>query len=199
MKVIDCIQGSDAWIEARLGVVTASKFSLVKNKKDGRGRYMRKLAAERLTGKQMVSYRDKNMQNGTDLEPAGRKYYGIIKGCDVTEVGFVLRDEWVGCSPDGLVYEDGLIEIKCPTEGVFIDYRLSGTLPSCYKAQVQGQLWVTQRKWCDFVSYCPSMPKPYFCIRVERDEEYIKELAIQTEMFVTELKQMIETLTVSEF
>lgn len=160
---------------------------------------MRKLAAEKLTGVQAVSYNDKNMQTGIELETSAREYYEIVKGCIVTEVGFVERDDNIGASPDGLVGEKGGLEVKSPIPSTHIEYRLSGKFPTIYKPQVQGNLWVAEKEWWDFVSYCPGMPKPFFCVRVERDEEYIKELAIQVEIFVTELKEMIEKLTVNEF
>lgn len=199
MQIIDCQQGTDEWFEAKLGVVSTSNFSKVLNKGSGRKLYMRKLAAERLTGVTQVSYSDGNMEAGQTLEPAARGYYELLHDCIVDEVGFVKRDEWTGCSPDGLVGTEGEIEIKCPIPSTHIENILRGKMQTVYTPQVQGQLWVTDRKWCDWISYCPSMPRRLFCVRVFRDEEYIKELAINVTMFVTELKKMVEKLTVSEF
>lgn len=202
MKIFDCIQGSDAWVAARLGRVTSSKFSDVMAKGQGKSRktYMINLATEIMEGTQTVSYFDKNMEAGKEKEPFAREFYELINKCPVTEVGFVERDEWVGCSPDGFVGEDGLLEIKCPLGKTHTRFILEDKAPSTYNAQIQGQLWVTGRRWCDFLSFRPENNKrPHFIKRVFRDEEYIKELAIQTTIFVGELKKMIDRLTVSEF
>ncbi len=200
MEIIDCQQGTDEWFEAKLGVVSTSNFSKVLNKGEGRKLYMRKLAAERLTGITQVSYSNDNMRAGQDLEPSAREYYELLHDCTVEEVGFIKRDEWTGTSPDGLVGADGLIEIKCVIPSTHIENILRAKMPTCYTSQVQGQLWVTERKWCDWFSYCPDMAKrPYYSVRIGRDEEYIKELAIKVIIFVEDLKRMIEKLTVSEF
>ena len=197
----DMIQGSQEWVDIKLGVVSTSKFSQVLNKKTGRGLFMRKLAAERLTGVQQVSYTDKNMEDGLGLEGLAREYYEGLKNCSVEQVGFIKRDDWVGSSPDGLVGSDGQIEIKCPIPSTHIDNILRARMPTCYIPQVQGQLWVSERKWCDWISYCPAVKdRPFFSTRILRDEEYInKKLAVEVIMFVNELKAMIEKLTVSEF
>ena len=201
MEVFRFEQGSEEWTQAKLGVVSTSKFSQVLNKKSGRGTFMCKLAAERLTGVQQVSYSDKNMENGLDLEGAAREYYEVLHGCTVEQVGFIKRDDWVGTSPDGLVGRDGMIEIKSVIPSTQITTILSGKMPTCHIPQVQGQMWVSERKWCDFVSYCPAVKqRPFFSVRIPRDEEYInKKLAVAVIMFVNELKAMIEKLTVSEF
>ncbi len=201
MHIIECQQGTDEWFKAKLGVVSTSKFSEVLNRKTGRGLYMRKLAAETLTGVTEESYLNGNMEAGIEQEAEAREYYELINGCDVRQVGFVLReDRRTGSSPDGLIYEDGLIEIKCPIPSTHINNIIKAKMPATYIPQVQGQLWVTERKWCDWISYCPAMVKrPFFCVRVFRDEKYIKELAISVIVFVNELKEMIEKITKSEF
>lgn len=202
MEVIDCVQGSDSWIEARLGMVTASKFSDVMAKGAGKTRktYMIDLATEAMEGTQTVGYFDKNMEAGQEKEEAARKFYELITGCSVEEVGFVKRDDSVGASPDGLVGEDGLLEIKCPLGKTHTRYILEDKVISIYKPQIQGQLWVTERKWCDFLSYRPeNLKRPHFIKRVYRDEPYIKELAIEVTMFVSQLKDMVEQFTKSEF
>ncbi len=100
MVIIDCIQGSEEWWEAKLGVVSASHFSEVLNKKTGRKRYMRKVAAERLTGLREESYKNDVMEAGSETEAEARRYYETVNDCEVKQVGFVMRDEWVGGSPD---------------------------------------------------------------------------------------------------
>lgn len=195
MKIIDCIQGSEEWFESRLGFVTASNFHKVLNKKTGRGLYMRKLAAERLTGLMEESYKNEVMEKGIETEQEARCYYETVNDCEVEQVGFVMRDEWIGGSPDGLVGKDGLIEIKCPLSSTHIEIILSEKMPSFHIPQVQGLLWVTDRKWCDFVSFDPKiLSRPMFCVRIERDTEYFKRLAGDVGVFVNELKAIIEKI-----
>jgi putative phage-type endonuclease len=200
MTIIDCIQGSDEWFEARLGFVTASNFGKVLNKKTGRGLYMRKLAAERLTGLREESYKNDIMEVGSETEAEARKYYEAMNDCEVEQVGFVMRDEWIGGSPDGFVGEDGLIEIKCPLSSTHIEHILSGKMPIFHIPQVQGLLWITDRKWCDFVSFDPRVTsQPMFCLRIERDKEYFKRLAGEVGVFVNELKVMINKIDDKSF
>ena len=195
MKIIDCQQGSEEWWEAKLGFVSASHFHKVLNKKAGRKLYMRKLAAERLTGFREVSYKNIIMENGSEIEAEARKYYEIVNDCKVEQVGFVIRDEWIGGSPDGLVGKEGLIEIKCPLSSTHIEIILSGKMPSEHIPQVQGLLWVTERKWCDFVSYDPRvLSQPMFCVRVERNQDYFINLAGEVGIFVNELKAVIDKI-----
>ncbi|MCK5601770.1 YqaJ viral recombinase family protein, partial [Candidatus Pacearchaeota archaeon] len=142
MEIIECIQNTEEWLAAKLGVVSASNFSKVLNKKAGRGLYMYKLAAERLTGLQENGYYDKNMKAGNEIEAAARDYYALVNDCTVDEVGFVKRDEDVGCSPDGLLGTCGSIEIKCPLSSTHIANIVKDKMPPEYKPQVQGMLWV---------------------------------------------------------
>ncbi len=206
MIIHDCIQGTDEWFAVRMGKVTASCFADATSTGRGsspsktRKTYMMKLIAERMTGLPQDSYSNDAMQAGTDMEPYAREYYELINDVPVKQVGFVERDENIGCSPDGLVGEDGMLEIKCPFSSTHIRYLLDGGLPATYRKQVQGQLWVCEREWCDFVSYDPRVARrPYFCERVYRDDDFIKELHIKIIMFVNELKDMMEQLTASPF
>lgn len=200
MEIIDVIQGTEEWFEVRLGFVTASNFHKVLNKKTGRGLYMRKLAAERLTGLLEDSYKNEVMAKGNETEQEARRYYEMVNDCKVEQVGFVMRDEWVGGSPDGLIGKDGLLEIKCPLSSTHIEIILSGKMPTLHISQVQGLLWVTERKWCDFVSYDNRViSQPMFCIRVERDKEYFKTLAGEVGLFVSELKKMINKIDDKSF
>lgn len=202
MIIHNCEQGSDEWRALRLGKVTGSCFS--KAIAGGQGKtkktYMSQLLAERMSGEPQEGYSDAVMQRGTEVEPLAREYYEAATGQAVKQVGFVERDEWVGASPDGLIGDDGMLEIKCPNSSTHIETLLSGKVPTTYKAQIQGQLWVCERQWTDFVSYDPRITqKPYFCIRVERDEDYIKELNIKLKMFVTELQETLQKLTESPY
>lgn len=204
MKIITGIeQGTEEWHELRRGKVTASNFSKVLAK--GRGgaesktkrSYMLQLAAEHLTGAPQETYTNAAMEWGSECEPAARAAYVIESGNPVEEVTFIERSEFVGVSPDGLVLGDGLLEIKSPNTTTQIDRVLCGEFPTEYKPQVQGQLWVSERDWCDFVSFDPRIngPAEYFKVRVHRDDEYIKKLAEAVDVFVDELQTIIHKLS----
>ena len=192
MKIHRCEQGSDEWYDVKSGKVSASHFADVMNKKSGRETYMMRLLAERLGGIREDTYYSEDMKRGIKLEPEAREHYEWIMDKDVEQVGFVEMTDDVGCSPDGLVEADGLLEIKCPKLTTHLGYILRGVLPSVYRYQVHGQIWVCEgRKWCDFMSYCPEYKKqPMFCVRVERDEALLALLSAGTATFVTELKEM---------
>lgn len=195
MKTVDCIQGSEEWFEAKLGVVSASNFSKVLNKGAGRGLYMRKLIAERLTGVREESYKNAVMDNGSETEAEAREYYETAYDCKVKQVGFAMRDDDVGCSPDGLIGKKGSIEIKCPLSSTHVFNILSGKMPTEYIPQVQGLLWVTGRQWCDFISFDPKVvPRPVSVVRIERDVDYIIKLAAKINVFVKELKETVDKI-----
>jgi hypothetical protein len=196
MIIHECEQGSDAWKLLRVGKITASNFSDVLNRKTGRGTYMRRLVAERLTGQPVETYKNGVMLNGTETEPLAREYYEQLYGVQCRQVGFIELDEWVGVSPDALIDVDGGLEIKCPLSSTHVGYILDGRVPSEYIPQIQGSLWVTGRKWWDFMSFCPAMrTRKDFIVRVYRDEKYINILAEAVNQFKTELQKMIQTIS----
>jgi len=179
MQVINIEQGTQEWLDARKGVITGSRFKeivtpakaeLSKSSKS----YMYELVAERM-GATVSFYQNEHMQRGNELEPDARTAYEFIKDMTVEQVGFCLHDnKLIGVSPDGLIGDDGGIEIKCPKETTHISYLDSGSLPLIYKPQVQGSMWVTGREWWDFMSYHPELPP--LIVRVFRDEEYISRM-----------------------
>jgi len=180
-------QRSDEWFEVRRGKFTGSKFYNLMSK-DTTSSYqnlINEVVYERLTNKTLESYQSADMLRGTELEPEAREDYEFVTGNKVEEVGFVSLDEWVGVSPDGLISDDGMIEIKCPKATTQIEYLFKNKLPSIYKWQVQGSLWVLDREWCDFYSYHPDLN--HFLLRVERDEKMITELKEKIE----ESKQIV--------
>ena len=205
MNIIEtCEQGSDEWLAMRLGKVTASKVSEVISK--GRGKapsksaetYMVELIAETLTGKSKPFFENDSMRHGTETEPQARSMYEVNNNfVSVREVAFVEHNDQVGISPDGMIGEDGLLEIKCPATTTQIKRALSDDYSADYKAQIQMQLWVTERKWCDFVSFDPRLDcdAGYLQQRVYRDEEYIEEMKIKVYAFVEKMNELIKTLT----
>jgi len=198
MIIFDHEQRSAEWYAVRAGIPTASSFDKIITTKGEPSKqkktYLYKLAGERITGKAEESYQNGAMQRGCDLEDEARNLYQIVMDNVVTKVGFCLSDGKAkyGASPDGLVGERGLIEIKCPSVSTHVGYLLENKLPTDYIQQVQGELLVTGREWADFVSYYPGM-KPLI-IRVERDEEFLKSLQIELEIFCTELEEIVNKI-----
>jgi len=191
MKILEMEQGTQEWLEARLGCPSGSGFSKIITSSgqpsSSAETYINQLIAELVTGETTHVHVTEAMQRGTELEEFARMNYELEMSCDVAQVGFCMHDTLrCGVSPDGLIDEDGGLEIKCPTPSTHVKYLRKGTLPSEYKAQVQGCLWITEREWWDFMSYHPQMPN--LMIRVHRDDEYINQL----ERLVTHACQIIE-------
>jgi putative phage-type endonuclease len=196
-------QRSTEWFAIRLGKVTASRVADVISKtKTGystsRDNYMAQLVCERMTGTQGESFNNAAMQWGTDQEPLARAAYEAVVDVLVDEIGFVVHPTIgnAGASPDGLVGDVGLIEIKCPNTATHIDTVLSDKVPSKYIPQMQWQMACTQRKWCDFVSFDPRMPEDLqlFIQRVDFDVDYVKMLEAEITGFLVELETKIEKL-----
>jgi putative phage-type endonuclease len=174
-------QRSDEWFSARLGFATASRMNdaLAGSETAARRNYLIQLVTERLTGQQQESYNSAAMQRGVDLEPVARMAYESKNGF-VDKTGFHKHPsiEWFGASPDGLVGDDGLVEIKCPNSTTHVDYILEGKVPTKYKRQMLAQLACTNRKWCDFVSFDDRLPEhlQLFVVRFEPKQEEIDKL-----------------------
>jgi hypothetical protein len=197
IQIIDCDQGTPEWFAARLGIPTASEFSTVMAKgKDGgksltRKTYMLKLAGEILTGEPMESYSNVHMERGKEQEAEARDMYAFTNNVDLQQVGFVRNGD-KGCSPDSLIGEDGGLEIKTALPHIQIERLLKGDLPAEHRAQVQGNMWVTERKFWDFVSYCPRLP--LLIVRVPRDDGYIATLAGAVKEFNAELASVVDAI-----
>jgi len=196
-------QGSDAWFEARIGKVTASRVAdvLAKTKSGystSRDNYMAQLVCERLTKQKAEGFSNAAMQHGTDTEPLARAAYESLKDVLVDEVGFVPHPSIImaGASPDGLVGDDGLLEIKCPNTATHIETLLSQTVPSRYNTQMQFQMACTNRSWCDFVSFDNRLPEELqlFVKRVPRDNLYIRLMENEIVTFLNELDIKIAQL-----
>jgi len=202
--IYDIEQGTSEWLELRLGKLTASRFKDIMTKGRGespsktRESYMMQVVAEILTGERQDSFSNSAMDWGNECEPRACAAYELKHDVDVSHCAFIQLNDWVGVSPDGLVGDNGLIEIKCPNTTTQIKRYIKGQFPSEYKAQVQGQLWVSGREWCDFVSYDPRITTDadYFEVRVERDEKYISELSQACDLFIEETKDTLKKLGV---
>lgn len=180
MILLDLKQGSPEWVEARLGIPTASEFHRIITPRTMKPSasadlYLAEKVAEWALRAPLDAYQNEWMERGSKLEEGALFWYECERDCTVAPGGFVLRDDrLVGCSPDGFVGEDGLIEIKCPNAARHV-VNLLGNPAEDHRAQIQGQLWITGRRWLDFVSFNPVMPNAL--ARVERDEEFIAALA----------------------
>ena len=185
MKIINCDQGTDEWFAARLGVITASNFHTLMGKGITRDNILLDKAAEILTGVvcQYSMLNSKDIQRGHDLEPDARSAYELLSGNTVNEIGFASLDAYVGASPDGLIGDDGLIEIKCPRQKGFLEVVIGGAkkIKQIYRTQIQFQLYVLERQWCDFCVYCEEFDNPIHIIRVERNNEEIEKIKTEIE------------------
>jgi len=197
-------QGTAEWFSMRLGKVTATRVADVTAKGKGSAEaagvrnYRAQIVCERLTGTVEETYINAAMQRGTDLEPLARECYEFLKGVTVEQVAFVDHPTIAnaGSSPDGLVGEDGLVEIKCPNTATHIEYLLNGEPPPAYQKQMLWQMACTGRKWVDFVSYDPRLPEELqlFVVRFYRDETAIAEMEAAVIAFNQSVEKMIQDL-----
>lgn len=197
-------QGSPEWLQERCGCVTASRVKDVvaklKNGKESAARasYRLELLTEVLTGSVTEHYVSQAMDFGTENEPLARTCYELAKGVDVERIGYVKHAHIprTGASPDGLVGDDGLVEIKVPNTTTHLAYLIEGVVPEEYKPQMFWQLACANRQWCDFVSYDPRLPSDFglFIVRLERDEKVIAEMEQEVTKFIAELNEMSERL-----
>lgn len=187
----DLEQGSPEWFAARAGIPTASRFATVMAKGEGKTRseYMRKLAGEILTGEPSEQFSNAHTDRGNAMEDEARETYAFINDAEIQRVGFI-RNGSKGASPDSLVGTNGGLEIKTALPHIQIDRLERDRLPPEHKAQVQGNLWIAEREFWDFVSYWPRLP--VLTVRVYRDEEYIANLSSEIDRFNDELAALVE-------
>jgi putative phage-type endonuclease len=193
------LQRTTEWHSQRLGLVTASSIYkvMMASTTGGYRNYMAQLVCERLTGQPTETYKSAEMQHGIDTEPEARAAYSARTGLLVEEVGFIRHPKLeAGASPDGLVGEDGLIEIKCVQPATMLDLIDSRQVPKEHRLQMQWQMAVTGRDWCDYVVYQPKLPEQLklLIIRVPRDQPTILDLTTAVENFTRELLERTEKL-----
>ena len=201
MKVIDFPQGSPEWLASRAGMVTASRISDVQAKiKTGeaasRRDYKFQIVAEILSGvPQENGFVNDAMRYGTEQEPFARAAYEMLTEQMVQEVGLVIHPtiERAAASPDGLVGDSGLVEIKCPKLATHLNYLLDGVVPSTYQNQMLWQMACCERTYCDFVSFRPDLPKDLqlFKIRFDRDNDRIKAMEDEVVAFLAEVDSIL--------
>lgn len=196
-------QRTNDWFAARLGKATASRIAdIVAKTKTGystsRRDYAVELALERVTGTRQEAYSNAYMQRGTELEPLARAAYEAATGQLVEEVGLIDHPTipMAGASPDGLVGDDGLLEIKCPKSATHLETLLSGKADGRYIHQMMWQMACTGRAWVDFVSYDPRFPdeSQMFVCRVNRDAKAIAELEAEVSAFLGEVDEIVRKI-----
>lgn len=207
MKIVHCGgQGSELWFNQRLGQLTSSRIAdaLAKRKRGTDDLQCRidlrmDLAVERVTKKPAEHFVSKWMERGSEMEPLARAAYEMRKDAVITAVDYVLHPEmaWAGCSPDGLLEEDGLLEIKCPKRNTHAEYLLGDCVPELYIPQMTWQMACTGRRWVDFVSYHPDFPDPLdlFVCRLNRDNQKIAVMEAEATVFLKEAADLTTRLT----
>ena len=180
MIVLDCIQGTEEWMKARLGIATSSEFDKILTPTGklsiSAEKYTFALLAERIMGHPRVESVSMWMERGHELEQEAVDFYELMKEAETEPIGFIMNDAGtIGASPDRLVGEDGLLEIKCPSEAIHVSYLLKKAVDQAYYPQIQGQLWISERAWVDILSFHPEMPPAL--VHVGRDEEFIEKLS----------------------
>jgi putative phage-type endonuclease len=189
-------QQSEAWHEVRCGRITGTRFKalVAKDTTDTYKDLLTNIACEIITGRAEETYSNANMEKGIETEPIARAFYEELTGNPVTTLGFITPDEdtefaeWIGISPDGII-EDGMIEIKCPLMRTHMGYIMWNKLPTEYRYQVQGQLFVTGFKFCDFISYVEGM-KP-FIIRVYPEPELFEIFEQRLRIAIAQVKELL--------
>lgn len=190
-------QNTPEWFDVRLGKVTASQMAKVKSGGTGRKDYMLKLIGEKRTGLPAENWNGKWTQFGHEYQPQATAYHALTQGIKINQVGFVEVSPDLGFSPDGLIGRWGIFEVKCRSPKIQLATILSGRMPPEVRWQVQFQLWAFNRKWCDYVSFCPYMKShddKYFYRRVARDEATITTIRVEVTAFLNEMVSIEATL-----
>ncbi len=198
MRIIDCQQQSDEWFEARKGKMTGSQAQAIGSNGKGLETYIYNLMAEKYSSSPGDQYSNDDTDRGNELEDTARKLYELEKGVEISRVGFVEFDEFSGVSPDGLIAGNGLIEIKCPNDKNHFHIAMTSEIDTKYQWQMQMQLLVTGRNWCDFISFNPNFTQDLIIIRVEKDEkkqEKLKEGLLKGKNLIIELTKKYEGIS----
>jgi len=194
MEIINCQQNTPEWDICRLGMLTCSEAQAISANGLGLKTLVNKLVAERLTGKKENGYQNADMERGRLMESEARNVYELETNNTVTKIGYCKFDDYIGGSPDGLVGNDGLVEIKCFKDSTFVDYMFTGKVDTGYEWQMQMQMYITDRKWCDYVVYNPNFEKSLIIKRINRDVQAIEKIKYGLDIGKSLIKLMIEKL-----
>ena len=171
-------QGTDAWLKDRIGHATASHAQAIGNNGKGLETYILEIMSEYLSSGEKEHYSNEHTERGNELEPTARSMYELENDCKVEQIGFCELNDFIGCSPDGLVGEEGMIEIKCPEDKVYFDIIMNEKIDSGYYCQCQMNMLILERKWCDLVYYNPNFEKSMKIFRLFPDEVMFEKLKV---------------------
>ena len=186
-------QRSEEWFEIRKEKMTASHAQAIASNGKGLVTYIREKMCSLYSSGEDIGYTNSAMENGIEQENVAKMLYEFETGHKVEDIGFVVYNEYVGCSPDGIV-GDGLIEIKCPTDKVYFNLLLDKKIDSKYEWQMQMQMLVCGKDWCDYVVYNPNFKQQLFIKRVLKDEKKIEKLEIGFESGIKMMKEIKKEL-----
>lgn len=190
MKIHNFAQGTEEWFAIRKLKVTASHATAIGNRGKGLDTYIHELVAEYFSSGERDNYSNKHTERGNDLEPIARSVYELETGRTVEQIGFAEYNEFVGCSPDGLV-EDGMIEIKCVDDKGYFKILLEQEADSGYVWQCQMNMLILERKWCDLIFYNPNYKKSMVVIRLLPDESKFTKLREGFKLAEEKIKELI--------
>jgi len=205
IEIIESIeQGTPEWDLLRLGSIGGSSISAVAAKgrggeSKGRKQLLYDMAGEILSGVKKNGYTNKYMEDGVELEDKARTHYCLQNLCEVRQVALIRDAPHKHCSPDGLVGEDGMIEIKCVIPSTFVAYCDGMSIPTDYRRQVQWSLRRTGRAWCDFVVYCDLLEgrlkgDNMLVYRVPCDQKEMRELEDEADIFIEDLMSLVKKI-----
>lgn len=172
----ELIQGSPEWFAMRVGKVTASHAQAIGNNGKGLDTYILEVVAEMFSSSEKEHYSNEHTERGNELEPIARSMYELMNNVVVDQIGFCEYNDFVGCSPDGLVGDDGMIEIKCPDDKTYFNLLMNEKIDNAYIWQCQMNMLILERKWCDLVFYNPNFEKSMKIFRLEPDKEMFSKL-----------------------
>jgi putative phage-type endonuclease len=177
-------QGTDAWLKDRIGHATASHAQAIGNNGKGLETYILEIMSEYLSSGEKEHYSNEHTERGNELEPTARSMYELENDCKVEQIGFCELNDFIGCSPDGLVGEEGMIEIKCPEDKVYFDIIMNEKIDSGYIWQCQMNMLILKRKWCDLIFYNPNFEKSMKVFRLVPDK--MKQQALMKGFVIAE-------------
>lgn len=188
-------QGTPAWFAIRQCKMTASNATAIIANGKGLETYILEIMAEYYSNAEKINYTNEHIQRGNELEPLARMDYELVNiKSNIAEVGFIEHSQYVGCSPDGLVDGDGLLEIKCPSDKVYLQYMLDEKVKSDYYNQMQMQMFCTGRLWCDYMVYNPNFKTSHIIKRITPDAKIVEKLEIGIESGKEQILSIIEKI-----
>ena len=190
VKIHNMEQRSDEWFAIKKGKASASRAQAIGNGGKGLENYVIEIMAEYYSIAERENYINEHMQRGIELEPIAKQIYELEHDCEVREIGFAEYNEYIGCSPDGLVGKDGMIEIKCPCDRIYLGILINEKIDSGYVWQCQMNMLILKRKWCDLIFYNPNFKKSMYIKRLKADKKTHEKLLKGFEKVEEEIKKI---------